>query len=348
MGRKAIQLIGTDLLAHPAIKAWQALQPERLEPEAVVILRKASPVHESAVYRLEGVGPAGAAVIAKWCGQATAGTERTVYEEILPCLPTPTLHFYGCVEEPDGGGCWLLLECAGGEKYSSLTAEHRALAAQWLGRLHTSAAGIAATRRLPDRGPGHYLDHLRSARNTIVRHLTNPALCTDDLVVLKAIVSQCDDLEEQWSEVEDWCNWMPRTLVHGDFNGKNVRVCIEQVGMALQAFDWGEAGWGIAAVDLAQTTAPFRGFSASPDLATYWSVVREPWPSLDLRGVHRLATCGRLFRCLAALNWAVQGLEYRLGYLPVIREHITLILMTELRPYQAWLAGIIQAREWRG
>jgi Phosphotransferase enzyme family len=279
-------------------------------------------------------------VIAKWSRQATAETERTIYEEILPYLPLPTLHLYGFVKEPGGDGCWLLLECAGGEECSSLTAEHRALAAQWLGCLHTSAARTVGIReQLPDRGPCYYLDHLRSARNTIVRSLANPTLHTDELVDLKAIVSQCDDLEGQWSEVEDWCKDMPQTLVHGDFKGKNLRVSIGQAGMALMCFDWGEAGWGIAAVDLAQTTAPFKGFSASPDLTTYWSVVRQHWPSLDLEGVHRLATCGKMFRCLAALNWVAQNLAYPWTETPKCYR---------LRLYHAWLADIIQAREWRG
>jgi hypothetical protein len=44
-----------------------------------------------AVYGLEGVGPAGAAVLAKWCRQAAVGAKRTFYEEILPHLPIWTI-----------------------------------------------------------------------------------------------------------------------------------------------------------------------------------------------------------------------------------------------------------------
>jgi hypothetical protein len=70
----------------------KAPQPERLEPEAVVILKELPAItrtvtRKSAVYGLEGVGLAGAAVLAKWCRQATVGTKRTIYEEILPHLP---------------------------------------------------------------------------------------------------------------------------------------------------------------------------------------------------------------------------------------------------------------------
>src|SRR6266487_639790 len=99
--QKTTWLTQTDVLAHPAVKAWKAPQPERLEPEAVVILKELSAItrtvtRKSAVYGLEGVGPAGAAVLAKWCRQATVGTKRTIYEEILPHLPIWTM--------PDWGG----------------------------------------------------------------------------------------------------------------------------------------------------------------------------------------------------------------------------------------------------
>src|SRR3989441_13151201 len=43
--------------------------------------------------------------------------------------------------------------------------------------------------------------------------------------------------------------------------------------------------------------------SASPDLATYWSVVRESWPECDHADIQRLANCGAVFRALAVITW---------------------------------------------
>ena len=88
MLQKTTWLTQTDVLAHPAVKACKAPQPERLEPEAAVILKELPAItrtvtRKSAVYGLEGVGLAGAAVLAKWCRQATVGTKRTSYEGIL-------------------------------------------------------------------------------------------------------------------------------------------------------------------------------------------------------------------------------------------------------------------------
>jgi hypothetical protein len=329
--RATAEIIRTNLLAHPAVKAWSQLLPGRVEPERIEILRERK---GSAIYRLEGVGPAGSAVIAKRCCQADAMLEQTIYEEVLPCLPITFIRYYGCVGEPDSAFGWLFLEDAGKQKYSPYLEEHRALAAQWLGRLHTSAAHVAAADRLPDRGPGHYLAHLHSGRDKLLRGITNPEIKAGDLVVLENILAQFEILESCWSQVERFCEGLPRTIVHGDFTGKNLRVRAGPAGIAFLPFDWEMAGWGVPAADLAQS-AQLRtgGFSANPDIVTYWSVVRDHWPSLDLPTIQRLANCGKAFRCLAAVNWKAQRLAYEEAEW-VVRE---------MRIYQAELSDAIQA-----
>jgi len=331
----AIEILRTDLLEHPAVKAWSALQPERVEPEGIGILKERS-LRKSAVYRLAGVGPTSAAVIAKRCRQADAVIERTIYEQVLPHLPITALHYYGFVEERDGEYCWIFLEDAGREEYSPFIEEHRTLAAQWLGLMHTSATRVTATAHLPDRGTGHYLEHLRSGRARIRRNLANPALDADDLVILETIVSQYDGLVLRWGQVEEFCEGLPRTLIHGDFTGKNVRVRTGQAGIVLLPFDWEDAGWGVPAADLAQSPPLLTGFSANPDVATYWSVVRDHWPSLDLLTIQRLVNCGKMFRCLAAINWNARGLAY---------EQVEWA-MSDMRIYQAALVDALQAAGW--
>jgi hypothetical protein len=281
----------TDLADHPAVRAWEKLRPGQARPESVATLGD----KKSVIYRLAGVDRGGSAVIAKHCQKATALIERAVYEEILPHLPLTTLHYYGFVE--DGPSSWLFLEDAGREKFSPLSEGHRALAAQWLGHMHTSAARVAAAARLPDRGPGHYLEQLRSARQIILR---NPALPGAGRAVLRAVVSQGDALELRWDEVEKSCAGLPATLVHGDFRRKNLCVRTGQAGTALFAVDWEMAGWGVPAADL----APSRGVVAQVNLPVYWSIVREHWPGLDVRALERLANVGTIFRRLAAVHWA--------------------------------------------
>src|SRR5215217_3915653 len=272
----------TDLLEHPAVKAWVKLQPDRVEPESLEILdtqkrvwrRFQSEWFESEiieslrkrtfVYRLKGVGSEGSAVIAKQCEQVAGITERTIYKEILFRLPVPTPRYYGLVEEPEEE-FWLFLEDAGTEDCSPHIREHRALAGRWLGLMHTSAARVATTARLPDRGPDHYLKHLQLARDRIERPKANfAALKPDDLVVLESIVSRFEVLESCWGKVERFCDSMPKTLIHSDFQGKNMRIRHDATGPALLPFDWEMSGWGVPAADLAQ------GIRQQVDLTIYW------------------------------------------------------------------------------
>jgi hypothetical protein len=334
--RATIDVLRTALLEHPAVKAWRRLLPGRVEPESIEIIKDIKENKKSAVYRLEGVGRRGSTVIAKRCRTATALIERTVYEEMLPRLPISAPHYYGFIKEDDEFD-WLFLEDVGRERFSPLIEEHRALAAQWLGLMHTTAAHVATTARLPDRGPDHYLGHLRSARRTILRNLTNPALNVEDLAVLKSIISQCDLLEWRWSQVEKCCEGMPPTLVHGDFSPKNVYVRADQAGIGLFPLDWETAGWGIPAADL----APSRGLlpAHQVDITVYWSIARECWPSLDIQVIQRLVKVGRIFRRLAAINWSSVSLTF--GTHELLGGP-----MSEMRVYQAELSYLIPTAPW--
>src|SRR5256885_3885528 len=73
------------LLAHPAVLAWSRLNPERAVPDRITPAKfKANrPRNHLTVYRLEGVGPDGTAVIAKRREPGAGLIERTVYERIL-------------------------------------------------------------------------------------------------------------------------------------------------------------------------------------------------------------------------------------------------------------------------
>ena len=290
-------------MSHPAVHAWRQLYPdaELLRITPLRVRRR-----KSTIYRLEGAGPAGSAVIAKWSQRsqrAHALIERTVYEKILPGLSVPSLRYYGFLEDSDVDRCWLFLEEATGAEYSRLLAADRAHAARWLGLLHTMAAEAAAKAQLPDGGPGRYREFLRSAREGIQQHLGNPVLNPDDVAVLEEVLARLTELDAHWNRVEEPCVGVPQTLVHGDFNGKNLRLRSGSAGTSLLVFDWEDAGWGVPAVDLAQQAVPSSGLSANPDLPTYWSTVRERWSNASHETVRRLACCGTIFRALAALYW---------------------------------------------
>ena len=317
---------GCALPEHPVVGVWRELRPASAGPESIHVLRERS---SCAIYRLTGVGPGGSAVIAKRCRAARARVERAVYEEVLPRLPVDSPRCYGIIED-EGRSCWLFLEDVGGERYVTSDPEQYALAGRWLGLMHTSAAILAdaatAAARLPDGGPGRYLGHLRSAREDILRNISNPALTAGEVALLRALASQLDVLERRWGWLEESCPRAPSTLVHGDFRPKNAYIRRDHGGARLFPIDWETAGWGVPAADLTRV-----------DIAAYWSVVRECW-SLDLQAIRRLATVGQVFRFLAAISWASPYLAYG-------TSRLLSFPMSSIRALQAQLSDAMRAAE---
>jgi ATP-binding cassette subfamily B protein len=324
------------LLAHPAVQAWRRLNPERVLPERITPAKfKANKARSHlTVYRLQGIGPEGEAVIAKRCDRGEGLVERAVYERVLPHVSLPGPHFYGAVEDQDA--CWLFIREIHGEKYDAERPDHRAAAARWLGVLHTEACGVAGRAGLPDAGPRRYRDQMRATRDAVRNHLHNPAFSHDDLAFLDELLEQFDELDEHWDRLERDCSGLPSTLIHGDFNGKNLRVQTAPSGPQLVAFDWADAGLAVPAVDLAQVATPSFRMSASPDVATYWSVVRERWPECDHADVERLANCGAVFRALAVITWDANHLA----------EAWADAFLPNLRIYQAELISALDRLGW--
>jgi Phosphotransferase enzyme family len=326
---------------HPAIKSWRVLQPGRVELQGIEILEENK---KSGAYRIAGVGLGGSAVIAKQCRYKSALIERTIYEAVLPHLPLPRLHYYGFVQSDDDW-CWLFVEDAGGEEYSPWIEEHRLLIARWLGTMHMSAARVAAASRLPDRGPNYYLACLQSAYVVIQRALADPTLNRNDRLILESIVSQCDLLKGHWSRIEQTCESVPRTVVHGDFVRKNLRVRTGPSGIVLLPFDWETAGWGLpitdlAAADLARLADDSAAASESPEISVYRSIVSEFWPQFGGHDRRVLANLGIMFRLIDAVKWACAGLAEERSDGAMARS------LGQLRSYQDGMAGAIQAVIW--
>jgi len=329
----------TNLLEHPAVKAWAKLQPGGGLSAGPTEIERLQKKKKGVVFRLKGVGPGCSDIIAKRSSPERLLKERIIYEQILPALPIPTVRYYGFIEEPDDECCWLFIESADGEEYSSLAEKHRILAGRWLGLLHTAAARVAAAARLPDRGPSYYLEQLRQGCDTILRNLSNPVLTADAVEVLETVLRQCEVIQLHWSQIEKLCEGMPRTFIHGDFAPKNMRVRTGQAGEVLLPFDWGSAGWGVVAADLAPSgtaSNDYWNYWANPDLAAYCSVVWECWPPLEIRDVQSLAVIGKIFRCLICIN--LEAPSFALEWVEnAVRD---------MRIYQAAMADAIQEAGW--
>ncbi len=321
-----VRMLHGDPVEHPAIEAWRALGHRAVDPQGVETLKQRN---RASTYRLLGMGPRGGSLIAKRCRRSTGMLERTIYQEILPILPVSSLRFHGLVEEGDGEFCWLFLEDAGTEECCGLTEKHGLVVAHWLGAMHAAAADLALEIDLPERGPAYYLEHLRSAHDAMLQSLAEPDLPAQDVAILEEVVTQCRLLADCWHRLERLCDGMPRTLVHGDFVAKNIRVRREPEGLALLTFDWEVAGWGIAAADLVQF-----GFGwLRSGLSVFASTVRRRWPNLTVNDIDCMADVGRIFWLLTVLSAESEGLSCRAGRKPV----------EKLGVYRSWMAQALRA-----
>jgi hypothetical protein len=333
---KVVETITTNLLEHPAVGAWAELQPERVEPDRIEVLKLKK---NGAVYRLGAVGPKDSAVIAKRCRLERAVTERTVYEEVLPRLPVTTLRYYGCWEEPENRFWWLFLEDVGDQRYSPLVRGYPAKAAEWLGTMHAAANGRWLKDFLADRGPDHNLTYVRSARETIPKIRAIPSLEPAGRTLLLNIVSLCELLEAQWGQLERFCDGMPRTFIHGDCLAKNVHVRSSQAGLTIAPFDWGGSGWGLPATDLGQLGLPGRHLPATdPDYATYLSAVQDRWPNFDIQTIQQLANLGQMFWSLKVISRCVPEFDYEGAHLESIVSNFNI--------YKTVLANSIRSAKW--
>jgi hypothetical protein len=299
-----IAVTTSDLAGDPAARAWAALG--EAPPASIALLRK---VHRTkpSIHRLSFAGPGEPAVFAKQFHAAGLAVERRVYESILPRLPVTAARFRGAWDDDDGS-VWLFVEDVGERCLSPGDPEHRALAARWLGLLHHTAAEVVADEPLPDAGPRRYLGHLVAGREAIRRHSGNRALTPADREILGAVLARLDDLETHWSRIEGACDGFPVTLVHADFQPKNLRIAITDAGPVLRPIDWETAGRGVPAADLAFGRG--RGNLSQLDYPAYGTTVRERWPDLDAGSIRKLSIVGQLFQALAGIEWACADLRF--------------------------------------
>jgi hypothetical protein len=181
---------------HPVVSAWRRLAPTGTHVNRVDLLHEKE---KSAVYRLS-LDNAATRVIAKRGRSGQLLVERTIYESVLPRLAVPALRYHGFVGEEDEELAWLFIEDAGDVPFS--LAQHETLAGRWLGALHGGAAALDLASSLPERGPGHYLEHLHAGRAKILGNFDNPALGADDRGILQRLLSTCELIESNWSGVE--------------------------------------------------------------------------------------------------------------------------------------------------
>ena len=312
----------TDTVVHPAIRAWGRLVGTEEAPASVEVVKR----RRSTIYRLKGVGCAGTDIFAKYGSAERLRVERTIYEDILPLTGTPALHFYGSLEEPDQGSCWLFLEDAGPPQDGALHGHQQlSLLAQWLRALHAVELSPRIRGCLPDRGPGYYLDHLRSIRGSIREQSRNPAINTMHQSTLASVLDQCDWIAKHWDRIASISTMVPRAVVHGDLVGKNVRIGVRHGRMALLVFDWEVAGWGTPAPDLIS-------FGFGRERRMIASSSHLIWPDFDPADLDHVAKTGVILWLLGVIAGGVQALDHAWIEQP----------MAKVSVYRRWMAAAIR------
>ena len=303
-GHTTLEEVQTNPRDHHAVKAWTSLPHAHLSPDRISVLYDE---RKTQVYKLHVDGKSRSSVIAKRCRRQSALLEKKLYEQVLPHLPVVGLRYYGSVDEPAGEFCWLFLEEVRGKQFSAASEDHRQLAAQWVGAVHAAATDVPAAATLSDRSAEYYLEQLRMARAEMEQGLANPVLTANSrhVKLVTEMLSQLDSLQRQWNEIADYCNSMPRTLVHGDLMVKNVRVRRTRGQSRLLVMDWETSGWGVPGIDIAQLGGRM---SISPELMLYHSLIQKRWPSIGIHEVQRLADYGGIFRLICAIRWATRDL----------------------------------------
>jgi hypothetical protein len=288
----------TDVENHPALLAWQRIgrrSGKRVSIETLVAKPK------SAIFRLQGLFSDGRSVIAKRKVDNSFDCELTLYREYFPKFSIPTIELLGWLQMEDGHK-WLFLEDAGEVWYDPKKPDHRALAVDWMAKLHTQQ--ITDIFSLPHTGLAYFRSVLASGRTQLAQGLTNPSLDLPNAAVINAILDAYDIIEKRWSHLEYVCAGLPCGLVHGDFLPKNVRVLIRDGSAELITFDWETAGMAFPAADVAMLPG------AEPERRRYLSLVRNTWPDVTWDKIDLMYRIGQFFRLLHATEWASRSLAY--------------------------------------
>jgi len=90
---------------------------------------------------------------------------------------------------------------------------------------------------------------MRATRDLIRDQVDNPAFSAADVAFLDVLVARFDELDEDLGSARPRRHRPPPyPLIHGDFNGKNLRVQASPQGLQVGAFDWEDAGWPFPAL----------------------------------------------------------------------------------------------------
>jgi aminoglycoside phosphotransferase (APT) family kinase protein len=298
-GRRKVHVPTEVADPETVLDAWRSLGRTERVTGVELILGRSFGRKGRAVYRLRIDAPQLASVVAKFSHRASLARERLVYTELLPRVTPSAPGYVGWVE--GDGASWLFLEDVGSLRFSLEDQAHRDCTMSWLGAMHAAGTSIERDARVPERGSGWFLAILEEARESLLSAVDDAALSPVDRTGLRVVIDICQRAASRWKRIEAACASMPRTLVHADFQPKNLFLRPGSGGLTLLPIDWEYAGWGVPALDLG--TILRKGFTAT-DLAAYARA--SGW---DAAPLPRWVSVGRALRAVLAIRWATVVVE---------------------------------------
>lgn len=283
---------------EPVLRAWHSLGREERVTGVQLICGAPGAGKKRAVYRLRTTGSRFPSVVAKASLRPGLATERFVYDELLPRLPLSTPSYLGWAESAEAR--WLFIEDVGALRASREDSAHRACCSAWLGALHATGRSFERDSRVPDRTPQWFLASLLESRQAILASLENPALSPADRRSMRDIAERCGRVASRWDCLEDICREQPVTLVHADFQPKNLYLRPGSEGLTVIPIDWEYSCWSVPALDLG--TILRKGYTTA-ELEAYASA--SGW---DAAPLPRWVSIGCALRAVLALRWAIKDL----------------------------------------
>jgi len=283
---------------EPVLRAWRSLGREERITGVELICGSAATGKKRAVFRMRTDGSRFASVVAKASLRPGLATERFVYSELLPRLPLSTPRYLGWTESAEAR--WLFIEDVGTMRASREDSTHRTCCSAWLGALHATGTRFERDSRVPERGPQWFLASLVETRQSILSALENPALSPADRRSMRDVAERCGRVASRWEGLEAVCSELPVTLVHGDFQPKNLYLRPGSEGLTLIPIDWEYSCWSIPALDLG--TILRKGYT-TVELEAYARA--SGW---DAAPLPRWVSIGCALRAVLALRWTIKDL----------------------------------------
>ena len=171
--------------------------------------------------------------------------ELRVYQQILSRADLGTPQLYAVRWDPSRGFYWIFIEDVGTSRLRDCRNYERWVpAARWAARFHATTRNLQAsqTNFLPEWDAGHYRRCAERVRKVL------PGLNRQDRLVIT-------DALDHYANRLDWFAALPKSVIHGQFFGKNIMLRHRNAVHPLAVIDWETAALGPGGFDLVSVSS---------------------------------------------------------------------------------------------